>query len=423
MILGASGVGKSTLLRLMAGLHRPDYGDIWIGEQEISRLPERQLRKVRRRIGMMFQGGALLDSMTVFDNVALALREHTKLGETEIADRVHAQFDAVGLKRVDALLPGELSGGMKKRAALARAMITEPEILLIDEPFSGLDPLAVRLIEALLREVNHDKGLTMILTNHHIGSTMRLADEIVFLSDGAAITGTVKEIKESVDPRIQRFLHRGGHRSRARGGELMFELVRDVGWRTVDNVHGLGGITVFGSRLVYETLVPPYRLRRVVDELYNCGVLSLAIICASGTAVGLVLALQGYNTLVRFGAEQSVGAVVGLSLMRELGPVLTALLVTGPRGLGGRRRDRRDGRDRAARRAAHDVGRPGRLRHPAQGAGARALDAAALGAVHRVGAVRRLPRRRRPARASTPAPTSRASRTTSTSATTCSAAC
>ena len=210
VILGASGVGKSTLLRLMAGLHRPDYGDIWIGEQEISRLPERQLRKVRRRIGMMFQGGALLDSMTVFDNVALALREHTRLGEAEIAERVHAQFEAVGLKRVDGLLPGELSGGMKKRAALARAMITEPEILLIDEPFSGLDPLAVRLIEALLREVNHSKGLTMILTNHHIGSTMRLADEIVFLSDGAAITGTVKEIKESVDPRIQRFLIAAG---------------------------------------------------------------------------------------------------------------------------------------------------------------------------------------------------------------------
>jgi phospholipid/cholesterol/gamma-HCH transport system ATP-binding protein len=209
-IVGASGVGKSTLLRLMAGLIRPDYGDIWIGEQEISRLPERQLRKVRRRIGMMFQGGALLDSMTVFDNVALALREHTAFSEKEIAERVHAQFEAVGLKRVDGLLPGELSGGMKKRAALARAMISEPEILLIDEPFSGLDPLAVRLIEALLREMNRDKGLTMILTNHHIGSTMRLADEIVFLSDGAALTGTVKEMKESKDPRIQRFLVAAG---------------------------------------------------------------------------------------------------------------------------------------------------------------------------------------------------------------------
>jgi len=109
----------------------------------------------------------------------------------------------------------------------------------------------------------------------------------------------------------------------------MFGLVRDVGWRTIENVHGLGGITLFGSRLLFETLVPPYRLRRVLDELYNTGVLSLAIVCASGTAVGLVLGLQGYNTLVRFGAEQSMGAVVGLSLVRELGPVLTALLVTG----------------------------------------------------------------------------------------------
>ena len=103
---------------------------------------------------------------------------------------MHAQFEAVGLKHVDALLPGQLSGGMKKRVALARAMIMEPEILLIDEPFSGLDPLAVRLIEALLRRGEPHKGLTMILTNHHIGSTMRMADEVVFLVDGAAITGT-----------------------------------------------------------------------------------------------------------------------------------------------------------------------------------------------------------------------------------------
>lgn len=112
----------------------------------------------------------------------------------------------------------------------------------------------------------------------------------------------------------------------------MLEAIRNVGWRTLENVHGLGGITVFGSRLVFETLAPPYRLRRVADELYNTGVLSLAIVCASGTAVGLVLGLQGYNTLVRFGAEQSMGAVVGLSLVRELGPVLTALLVTGRAG-------------------------------------------------------------------------------------------
>jgi phospholipid/cholesterol/gamma-HCH transport system ATP-binding protein len=210
VILGASGVGKSTLLRLLSGLLRPDYGDIWIGEREVSRMPERQLRELRRNLGMMFQGGALLDSMTVFDNVALPLREHSRFSEAEIADKVHAQFEAVGLKKVDALLPGQISGGMKKRVALARAMIMEPEILLVDEPFSGLDPLAVRLIEALLVDVNRSKGLTMILTNHHIGSTMRMADEIVFLVDGSAVTGSVKEIKESIDPRIQRFLEAAG---------------------------------------------------------------------------------------------------------------------------------------------------------------------------------------------------------------------
>jgi len=210
IILGASGVGKSTLLRLISGLQRPDYGDIWIGDHEVSRMPERQLRVLRRNLGMMFQGGALLDSMTVFDNVALPLREHTSMKEPEIAQRVHAQFEAVGLKKVDALLPGQISGGMKKRVALARAMIMEPEVLLIDEPFSGLDPLAVRLIEALLVEVNRTKGLTMVVTNHHIGSTMRMADEIVFLVDGVSVTGTVKDIKESIDPRIQAFLKAAG---------------------------------------------------------------------------------------------------------------------------------------------------------------------------------------------------------------------
>ena len=210
VILGASGVGKSTVLRLASGLLKPDYGDIWIGDQEVSRMPEEPLHRVRRGLGMMFQGGALLDSLTVFDNVALALREHTRLSEREIEEKVHAQFEAVGLKKVDSLLPGEISGGMKKRVALARAMIMEPSILLIDEPFSGLDPLAVRLIEHLLVEVNRTKGLTMVLTNHHIGSTIRMADEIVFLVDGVSVTGSVKEIRESIDPRIARFLEAAG---------------------------------------------------------------------------------------------------------------------------------------------------------------------------------------------------------------------
>ncbi len=206
VILGASGIGKSCLLKLIACLMRPQYGDIWIGDDEITCMHEREARRMRHKLGMMFQGGALLDSMTVFDNVALQLREHRVCAESEISDRIAHQFDAVGLKNVNQLLPGELSGGMKKRVALARAMITEPEILLVDEPFSGLDPPTVRLIERLLAEVNERTGITMIMTNHHIGSTFRIADEIAFLADGASICGTPDQLQKSIDPRIRNFL-------------------------------------------------------------------------------------------------------------------------------------------------------------------------------------------------------------------------
>ena len=206
VVLGASGCGKSTLLRMIGCLLKPQWGDIWVGDQEITCMPEEQCARFRRKIGMLFQGGALLDSMTVFDNVALPLREHTNRSEREIADLVHEQFEAVGLNNVDPLLPGQLSGGMRKRAALARALILHPEILLCDEPFSGLDPIAVRLIEDLLIEVNRRVGITMVVTSHHIGSTVRMADQIVFLTDGAAVCGPTREILRSRDPRILAFL-------------------------------------------------------------------------------------------------------------------------------------------------------------------------------------------------------------------------
>jgi len=205
-IIGASGCGKSTLLKLIACLIRPDYGDIWVGDQEVTCMPEPQARRFRRRIGMLFQAGALLDSMTVFDNVSLPLSENTDLTSTEIADEVHLQFEAVGLENVDRLLPGELSGGMRKRVALARAMITRPEILLVDEPFSGLDPIAVRMVESLLVDLRQRTGVTMILVNHDIPSTMRMADQIVFLIGYRALSGTVEEMQASEDPRVRAFL-------------------------------------------------------------------------------------------------------------------------------------------------------------------------------------------------------------------------
>jgi phospholipid/cholesterol/gamma-HCH transport system ATP-binding protein len=155
---------------------------------------------------MLFQGGALLDSMTVFENVALPLREHTELSEEAIAAEVSRRLEAVGLPDTESLSPGQLSGGMNRRAALARAIITDPEIVLCDEPFSGLDPLNVRRVEALLVELNRRLGLTLVVTSHHLASSLRMADRIAFLVDGNAVMGTPAQLLQSQDPRIAEFL-------------------------------------------------------------------------------------------------------------------------------------------------------------------------------------------------------------------------
>jgi phospholipid/cholesterol/gamma-HCH transport system ATP-binding protein len=206
VILGGSGSGKSTILRLIGGLVRPRSGRIVVDGEDITQLSERRLYDVRKKLGMMFQGGALLDSLTVFDNLAFPLREHTRLGEAEIADAVHERLAAVGLKDVDALLPGELSGGMLKRVALARAIMMEPTILLCDEPFSGLDPVSVRLIEHLLRDINRSRSISLIVVSHHIASTMRMADEVVLLLPDGPVTGSPAELRRSTNRSVAAFL-------------------------------------------------------------------------------------------------------------------------------------------------------------------------------------------------------------------------
>lgn len=207
VILGGSGSGKSTLLRMMAGLVRPQGGRIGVDGVDVTQLNERGLFGVRHKFGMMFQGGALLDSFTVFDNLALPLREHTKKKAAEIADDVHRALESVGLKGVDDLLPGELSGGMEKRVALARALVRRPEILLCDEPFSGLDPASTRRIETLLNGVNERYKVTMIVVSHHIASTLRMADKVVMLLPWGVIEGSPQELRDSVDPRVAAFLN------------------------------------------------------------------------------------------------------------------------------------------------------------------------------------------------------------------------
>lgn len=206
VVLGGSGSGKSTTLRVIGGLIHPQAGKVLVDGDDVTRLSERDLFAVRRKLGMMFQGGALLDSMTIFDNVAFPLREHSRLTADRIAAAVHERLAQVGLAGVDDLLPGQLSGGMTKRAALARALIESPSILLCDEPYSGLDPVSVKKIEALLRRINREHGITMIIVSHHIATTLRSADRVVLLLGDAVVAGTPAELLRHPDPRVAHFL-------------------------------------------------------------------------------------------------------------------------------------------------------------------------------------------------------------------------
>jgi phospholipid/cholesterol/gamma-HCH transport system ATP-binding protein len=207
VILGGSGSGKSTLLRLVGGLVCPQSGAVLVDGVDVTKLSERKLYEVRRKVGMMFQGGALLDSLSVFDNIAFPLREHTRISEAEIAEEVHDRLQAVGLPNVDTLLPGQLSGGMLKRAALARAIIRKPEILLCDEPFSGLDPASTKRIERLLVRTNQQYGSTMLVVSHHIPSTMRMADRVLLLLPQGPVEGSPAELRASRDPNVTSFLN------------------------------------------------------------------------------------------------------------------------------------------------------------------------------------------------------------------------
>lgn len=207
VILGGSGAGKSTLLRVIGGLTRPDAGAVRVSGTDITQAAERELFEVRDRIGMLFQGGALLDSLTIFDNVALPLREHTRKSQAEIREAVSKRLAAVGLPETEGLFPRQLSGGMNRRAALARAIVNDPEIVLCDEPFSGLDPLNVRRIEGLLVDLNRRLGLTLLVTSHHMASSLRMADRLVFLRRGGALGGTPDDLLASEDPEVVAFLN------------------------------------------------------------------------------------------------------------------------------------------------------------------------------------------------------------------------
>jgi phospholipid/cholesterol/gamma-HCH transport system ATP-binding protein len=206
-IMGPSGTGKSVLLKNIIGLLRPDAGEIWIDDEETVRMGERDLYRVRRKFGVLFQDGALFGSMPLFDNIAFPLREHTRKSEKEIKEIVLDKAAMVGL--VDHLrkYPGEISGGMRKRAGLARALVLEPEIVFFDEPDSGLDPVRVAYLDELVRKLQEEVGATFVIITHNIASVMRTADYIGVLYRAQLVTfGAKQDMAESKDELIRQFL-------------------------------------------------------------------------------------------------------------------------------------------------------------------------------------------------------------------------
>lgn len=207
VIIGRSGGGKSVLLKHLIGLLRPDAGTVAVDGTEISRLRGSELDRVRERYGVVFQGGALFDSMSVADNVAFPLREKTRLGHAEIRGRVEEKLEQVGLSGMGAKNPAEISGGMRKRVAIARALVTEPEIVFFDEPTTGLDPILVNTIHHLIVELHRKFRFTAVMVSHEIPEIFEISDRVAMLHDGVIVeVGPPEAMRASANPIVQQFI-------------------------------------------------------------------------------------------------------------------------------------------------------------------------------------------------------------------------
>ena len=207
VVIGGSGSGKTVLIKCIIGLIRPDGGEIYVDGLEITSLNERRLNEVRKKFGMLFQGGALFDSLKVWENVGFGLRQQTRLGEEEIRRIATEKLRLLGLKDVEDLMPAELSGGMKKRVSLARAIALEPEILLYDEPTTGIDPVVADAINELIIRMREKLNVTSIAITHDMKSAYKIGDRIAMLYQGKIIeVGTPDDIKNSPNPIVQQFI-------------------------------------------------------------------------------------------------------------------------------------------------------------------------------------------------------------------------
>jgi len=211
VLIGRSGCGKTVLLRILIGLLRPDGGQVRVDGEDLSTLSRKALFRMRKKFGMLFQGAALFDSMTVGENISLALREHTDLSGAEIATKVREKLDLVGLEGVEDRMPAELSGGMKKRVGLARALIMDPKYVLYDEPTTGLDPETADAINELIGVTGRRLGITSVVVTHDLVSARRIGDRFAMISDGLIVfEGTPDEFQACRKPAVRRFINGSG---------------------------------------------------------------------------------------------------------------------------------------------------------------------------------------------------------------------
>jgi phospholipid/cholesterol/gamma-HCH transport system ATP-binding protein len=207
VILGGSGSGKTVLMKHMIGLLKPDQGQVLVDGEDIVPLGERELEQVRRKFGMVFQGAALFDSMNVYENVSFPLREHSKLPEEQIRQKVREKLEIVGLRNVEERFPADLSGGMRKRVGLARAIILDPKIVLYDEPTTGLDPITTDYVDEMILAAKKRLGVTSVVISHDIASAFKVADKIAFLSQGLIVEqGPPEQLRHSEHPKVKLFL-------------------------------------------------------------------------------------------------------------------------------------------------------------------------------------------------------------------------
>ena len=207
-IMGPSGIGKTTLLKLIGGQLMPERGEILFDGQDICRLSNRELYEVRKRMGMLFQSGALFTDISTFDNVAFSIREHTRLPESLIRQIVLMKLEAVGLRGAAELMPSELSGGMARRAALARAIALDPDLIMFDEPFTGQDPISMGVIVSLIKRLNEALNLTSIVVSHDVQEVLSIADYAYIIADKHGIAeGTSEQLLQSRDPQVVQFLN------------------------------------------------------------------------------------------------------------------------------------------------------------------------------------------------------------------------